>query len=79
MPVTIDEVLLRGCTLQNSGRIAGLVVYTGAESRIQMNAAKPPRKSGAALQVAVLRAPVHTGPNPACVADEHATCQLTRR
>ena len=52
MPVTIDEVLLRGCTLKNSGRIAGLVVYTGAESRIQMNAAKPPRKSGAALQSA---------------------------
>ncbi|KAK9836118.1 hypothetical protein WJX81_002623 [Elliptochloris bilobata] len=47
VPVTIDEVLLRGCTLKNSGRIAGLVVYTGAESRIQMNAAAPPRKRGA--------------------------------
>ena len=62
MPVTIDEVLLRGCTLQNSGRIAGLVVYTGAESRIQMNAAKPPRKSGAVPQVAAVRAFVQPGP-----------------
>ncbi len=47
VPVSIDEVLLRGCTLKNSGRVAGLVVYTGAETRIQMNAAAPPRKRGA--------------------------------
>ncbi len=47
MPVSIDEVLLRGCTLKNSGHVAGLVVYTGAEARIQMNAAAPPRKRGA--------------------------------
>ena len=40
-------MLLRGCTLKNSGKILGLVVYTGAESRIQMNAAAPPRKTGA--------------------------------
>ncbi len=47
VPVSIDEVLLRGCTLKNSGHVAGLVVYTGAEARIQMNAAAPPRKRGA--------------------------------
>ena len=46
VPVSIDEVLLRGCTLRNSGAVAGLVVYTGAEARIQMNAAAPPRKRG---------------------------------
>lgn len=48
VPVTIDEILLRGCTLKNSGRTHGMVVYTGAESRIQMNAAEPPRKVGEA-------------------------------
>lgn len=47
MPVDMSGVLLRGTTLKNSGRIAGLVVYTGGESRIQMNAAPPPRKRGA--------------------------------
>lgn len=52
VPVSIDEVLLRGCTLRNSGRVAGLVVYTGAEARIQMNAATPPRKRGAASHCA---------------------------
>lgn len=43
----MNEVLLRGCTLKNSGFVIGLVVYTGPESRIQMNAAEPPRKQGA--------------------------------
>ena len=38
--VTMNEMLLRGCMLKNSGYIVGLVVYTGKETRIQMNAAK---------------------------------------
>jgi len=46
VPVSINELLLRGCTLKNSGFIAGLVVYTGAETRIQMNSTAPPRKQG---------------------------------
>mmetsp|Transcript_7573 Transcript_7573/g.22355 ORF Transcript_7573/g.22355 Transcript_7573/m.22355 type:complete len:1298 (+) Transcript_7573:304-4197(+) len=44
--VTMNEILLRGCTLKNSGFVVGLVVYTGPESRIQMNAAAPPSKQG---------------------------------
>ena len=47
VPVDMNGMLLRGTTLKNSGRIVGLVVYTGPESRIQMNAAPPPRKRGA--------------------------------
>ena len=47
MPVDMNGMLLRGTTLKNSGRIVGLAVYTGPESRIQMNAAPPPRKRGA--------------------------------
>ena len=46
VPVSINELLLRGCTLKNSGFILGLVVYTGAETRIQMNSTAPPRKQG---------------------------------
>ena len=48
LPVTMNEMLLRGCMLKNSRYILGLVVYTGPESRIQMNAAKTPNKVGAA-------------------------------
>lgn len=47
--VTMNEMLLRGCTLKNSGEIVGLVVYTGKHSRIQMNATKTPLKIGALI------------------------------
>ena len=43
----MNEMLLRGCTLKNSGHVLGLVVYTGAETRIQQNAAETPLKYGA--------------------------------
>lgn len=51
VPVTMNEMLLRGCMLKNSGFVTGLVVYTGRETRIQMNAAKTPLKIGACLFV----------------------------
>jgi magnesium-transporting ATPase (P-type) len=40
----MNEVLLRGCMLKNSGSVFGMVVYTGDETRIQKNAAKTPFK-----------------------------------
>lgn len=50
MPVTMNEMLLRGCMLKNSNYVLGLVVYTGKESRIQMNAAATPNKVGETLK-----------------------------
>lgn len=50
IPVTMNEMLLRGCMLKNSKAIAGLVIYTGKETRIQMNAAKTPLKVGGCLR-----------------------------
>ena len=55
VPVTINELLLRGCTLKNSGFILGLVIYTGAETRIQMNSTAPPRKQGAGPRVPIVQ------------------------
>ena len=46
VPVTMNEMLLRGCTLKNTGYILGLAVYTGNETRIQKNSAKTPNKIG---------------------------------
>lgn len=46
IPVTMNEMLLRGCTLKNSNYIVGLVVYAGKETRIQRNATKTPLKVG---------------------------------
>ena len=53
--MTTNEMLLRGCMLKNSNYVLGLVVYTGKESRIQMNAAKTPNKVGETFPLA--RAP----------------------
>lgn len=50
MGLSMNEILLRGCTLKNSKTVWGLVIYTGPETRIQQNAAAPPRKLGQPLQ-----------------------------
>ena len=47
----MNEMLLRGCMLKNSNYVLGLVVYTGRESRIQMNAAKTPNKVGVSSNI----------------------------
>lgn len=46
VPITMNEMLLRGCMLKNSGFVLGLVVYTGNETRIQMNNRHVPFKLG---------------------------------
>ena len=51
VPVTMNEMLLRGCTLKNTGHILGLAVYTGNETRIQKNSAKTPNKIGGLCDV----------------------------
>lgn len=55
-PVTMNEVLLRGCMLRNSDFVHGMVIYTGPETRIQKNAAKTPLKVGAYLHNVALAA-----------------------
>ncbi|CAM9504783.1 unnamed protein product, partial [Hapterophycus canaliculatus] len=39
------NILLRGCQLRNTKWCRGVVVYTGGETKIQMNAAEPAAKS----------------------------------
>lgn len=43
-PLSINEILLRGVTLKNTGHIIGVVVYTGPETRIMQNSTAPPSK-----------------------------------
>lgn len=42
--ITYDNVLLRGCALRNTKWVIGLVVYTGCETKIDMNSGNTPVK-----------------------------------
>ncbi|KAH8107301.1 phospholipid-translocating P-type ATPase [Phellopilus nigrolimitatus] len=43
-PVTINELLLRGSSLRNTTWVIGLVVFTGADTKIMMNGGSTPSK-----------------------------------
>lgn len=43
-PVTINEFLLRGCAVRNTAWIIGLVVFTGADTKIMLNGGDTPSK-----------------------------------
>ncbi|OAA61827.1 phospholipid-translocating p-type ATPase-like protein [Niveomyces insectorum RCEF 264] len=43
-PVTIDNLLLRGCNLRNTEWALGVVLFTGHDTKIMMNAGETPSK-----------------------------------
>ena len=43
-PITINNMLLRGCSLRNTEWILGLVVFTGVETKIMLNSGETPTK-----------------------------------
>ncbi len=43
-PITIDNVLLRGCNLRNTEWALGIVMFTGHDTKIMMNAGITPSK-----------------------------------
>lgn len=42
--ITYDNILLRGCALRNTKWVIGVVVYTGCETKIDMNSGNTPVK-----------------------------------
>ena len=54
VPITIDNVLLRGCTLRSVAWLAALVVNTGPDTKIMMSNQEPPVKDSS-LVVAISR------------------------
>ncbi|KAG0701867.1 hypothetical protein DFH29DRAFT_924776 [Suillus ampliporus] len=42
--VTINELLLRGCTVRNTAWIIGLVIFTGPDTKIYLNGGQTPSK-----------------------------------
>ncbi|KAJ9155288.1 Phospholipid-transporting ATPase [Pleurostoma richardsiae] len=43
-PITIDNVLLRGCNLRNTEWVLGVVIFTGHDTKIMQNAGIAPSK-----------------------------------
>ncbi|XDG07423.1 hypothetical protein ABKA04_007038 [Annulohypoxylon sp. FPYF3050] len=43
-PITIDNMLLRGCNLRNTEWVLGIVMFTGHDTKIMMNAGITPSK-----------------------------------
>ncbi|GAB1192333.1 hypothetical protein APSETT444_001524 [Aspergillus pseudonomiae] len=55
MPLTNNEVIYRGSIMRNTEQAVGMVIYTGEECKIRMNANKNPRIKSPALQARVNR------------------------
>lgn len=53
LPLTNNEILYRGSVLRNTQRVYAMVIYTGQECKIRMNANKNPRIKRPALQAVV--------------------------
>ncbi|GAC98262.1 phospholipid-transporting ATPase 1 [Pseudozyma hubeiensis SY62] len=43
-PITINELLLRGCAVRNTEWIIGVVVFTGEDTKIMLNSGETPSK-----------------------------------
>lgn len=50
LPLTTNEIILRGSTLRNTTTAIGMVINTGEECKIRMNANKSPRIKSPAMQ-----------------------------
>lgn len=55
LPLTSNEIIYRGSVLRNTPELYGMVIYTGEECKIRMNATKNPRIKAPALQAVVNR------------------------
>jgi phospholipid-translocating ATPase len=55
LPLTNNEIIYRGSILRNTPELYGMVIYSGEECKIRMNATKNPRIKAPALQAVVNR------------------------
>jgi phospholipid-translocating ATPase len=50
LPLTLNEVIYRGCTIRNTATVIGLVINTGEETKIRRNANRHPSAKKPALE-----------------------------
>ena len=53
LPLTNSEIIYRGSVIRNTPEVFAMVIYTGEECKIRMNATKNPRIKAPSLQAAV--------------------------
>ncbi|CZR57136.1 related to P-type ATPase [Phialocephala subalpina] len=51
LPLTTNEIIFRGSTLRNTSTCVGMIINTGEECKIRMNANKNPRIKAPAIQL----------------------------
>ena len=51
LPVSMTQLLLRGCVLKNSGWVFGVVIYTGHETKSMLNSKEAPSKMSHVLRL----------------------------
>lgn len=54
-PLTNNEIVYRGSVLRNTTEAVGMIIYSGEEAKIRMNANKNPRTKAPSLQAVVNR------------------------
>ncbi|KAL8694468.1 MAG: hypothetical protein Q9218_000880 [Villophora microphyllina] len=60
LPLTNNQVIYRGSIVRNTSKVIAMVIYTGEECKIRMNATKNPRIKAPALQAVVNKVVVIT-------------------
>ncbi|KAK3989354.1 hypothetical protein QBC44DRAFT_381574 [Cladorrhinum sp. PSN332] len=50
LPLTMDEVIYRGCTIRNTTSVVGMVIYSGEETKMRMNANRHPSAKRPAVE-----------------------------
>ncbi|KAK4170067.1 hypothetical protein QBC43DRAFT_251043 [Cladorrhinum sp. PSN259] len=50
LPLTSDEVIYRGCTIRNTTSAVGMVIYSGEETKMRMNANRHPTAKRPAVE-----------------------------
>lgn len=51
LPMTNNEIIYRGSVVRNTSEVTGMVIYTGEECKIRMNATKNPRIKAVSSQL----------------------------
>ncbi|ORY00825.1 phospholipid-translocating P-type ATPase [Basidiobolus meristosporus CBS 931.73] len=55
-PVSVNQILLRGTILRNTANVIGMVIFSGEETKIRMNASKNARTKAPSLQKLINKA-----------------------